>query len=316
MNIVTFTQAKNDPANVRVVNRVFHDVEAESYIDRHPEIYDYEAILWQNLFFPLITTYRKENSADIVLLDIGTGIGFVPHAIKNFLHTNDTVFFSDISPKMLNKAESFSKNFNFQKKFIIVDSKYSQIQDSSIDFVTMNSVLHHIPDLKSLYTQIDRILKPGGVLIIKHEPNILFSRSYLLRTIYNILKKIRFLKERVKKKNPISSTDIFLDEVVLKLLNEEKIEFIPALTKSELQQIVDIHSPTAGGGMDMQRGFNPLDFCGVYFPTYHLVSMKTYGYFGKIREDKNFIRKYISKILKICMPDRGYFFDIVIKKGN
>lgn len=316
MNTLNFTQAKNDPTIVRIVNRVFHDVEADSYIDRHPEIYTYEATQWQALIAPLFTTYRQESSQSITLLDIGTGIGFVPFAVKDFLYTTDTVIFSDISSKMLHKAEAYSKDFNFQKQFVLVDPQYSQIKDSSIDFITMNSVLHHIPDSKSLYAQIDRLLKPGGILIIKHEPNILFSESWLLRTMYKSLKIIRSLKQGIRKKESSYSDNTMVLAVTKKLASEEHIEFAPVLSKSELQQIVDIQSPTAGGGIDTQRGFNPLHFCGIYFPTYHLVGMKTYGYFGKIREDRNIMRKSVGVILKTILPNRGYFFDIVIKKGN
>jgi ubiquinone/menaquinone biosynthesis C-methylase UbiE len=313
MKRVDFSQAKNDSHLITTVNKVFHDIEAESYVDRHPEIYEYEATQWRELLLPLLLDYRAERQDGITLLDIGTGIGFVPASISTLLSARDTVVFSDISNGMLQKADEYCKKYSFNKVFTVVDEQYSQIADASIDIVTLNSVLHHIATPQVLFTQIDRVLRPGGIVIVKHEPNILFGESLILRNIYALLKMIRPAGKSVKVADSLD--DVLLKQVATKLRDEENIEFIPALTKLELQQIVDIHSPTAGGGLDLERGFNPLQFCIVHFRTYKMLRMKTYGYFGKIRDDKNFIRKICSIVLKTMLPNRGYFFDIVIKKN-
>ncbi|MFM2381857.1 MAG: hypothetical protein RLZZ76_624 [Candidatus Parcubacteria bacterium] len=312
MNTLQFSQAKLDRQVVTIVNKVFHDIEAASYIDRHPEIYNYEATQWKSLMSSLLHTYRNDRPGGIVLLDIGTGIGFVPSSISELLSNSDTVIFSDISSGMLQKAKEYCDKYVFKKIYTVVDEKYSQITDASVDVVTLNSVLHHIATPQVLFAQIDRVLKPGGIVIIKHEPNVLFGESLVLRSIYSILKMARPGQKKAGTAEQLP--DAFLEQVIEKLKTEEGIEFIPPLTRSELQQIVDIHSPTAGGGLDTERGFNPYEFCRVHFPSYGLVRMKTYGYFGKIRDNKNFIRKIGSTLLKIILPNRGYFFDIVIKK--
>ena len=40
------------------------------------------------------------------------------------------------------------------------------ISDNSVDFIRMRNVLHHIPDIQRLLFEFERILKPGGKVII------------------------------------------------------------------------------------------------------------------------------------------------------
>lgn len=49
------------------------------------------------------------------------------------------------------------------------------------DVITMNSVLHHLPDPGHLLAEVDRILVPGGTLVIWHEPNRRFYTSRAAR---------------------------------------------------------------------------------------------------------------------------------------
>ena len=88
------------------------------------------------------------------------------------------------------------------------DGKKFNLDSKEFDFVTLNSVLHHIPQFSSLFKEINRILKIGGRLVIGHEPNkdfvknkILFNNFRLINLVFNkkrifptILRKIKFQK--------------------------------------------------------------------------------------------------------------------------
>ncbi len=312
-----FSQACSDSRLVTLINKVFHDVEADLYMDRHPEIYEYEAVQWRMLFKQQLQEYKKQQSDAITLLDIGSGLGFVPNAISPLFTDTDTIIFSDISTGMLKKAEELFMHAPFKKNFLNVHgASYDEVKSVSVDFVTLNSVLHHVPNIKALFSEIDRVLKPGGILIIKHEPNIRFSKSFVLRTLYSLLLKIRLKRSTLRRRQSVGSSESssILTNVVQILKEKEGLVFRPELSLNQLQAIVDIHSPTALGGMDMTRGFDPTTMQKVYFPSYQVLVMQTYGYFGKIRDNRNQIRNLSSALLKTLFPNRGYFFEIVLKK--
>jgi len=77
--------------------------------------------------------------------------------------------------------------------------------DEQFDLITISSVLHHLPDYYESLKGVVNILKPGGVLLIFHEPS--GEKSKLMNILYwldsrfqaylfipkNILKKLKKL---------------------------------------------------------------------------------------------------------------------------
>jgi ubiquinone/menaquinone biosynthesis C-methylase UbiE len=310
MKTITFEQSKKDFEAIVSVNAAFHDIEAEFYKDKHPEIYDHERKSWTDLFSRIEA--RKDDGTPHArkILDVGSGVGFVPLAISSSLRSQDTIVLSDISQTMLDYAVKNCSSLPCKVETRLIRNGYAEVESESVDIVTLNSVLHHIPDIKSFFAEIERILKPGGVLVIKHEPNIGFSSNFVLRNIFLFL---RSLQKVGNNKKPVSKNDVIYQRTI-DLLESRGIVFEPKLTRSELQAIVDIHSPTAAGSMDSTRGFAPYEFTNTYLHSSIILECNTYGYFGKIRDDATFLRKFFSAILRKCFPKGGYFFDVVIQK--
>ncbi|MEY2665224.1 MAG: hypothetical protein RLZZ480_329 [Candidatus Parcubacteria bacterium] len=306
MKSITYLEAKNNPALILEINESFHDIEAKIYENNHPEIYSYEKDSWKKIFSKMKAL--TVDNGHITVLDIGTGVGFVPLAIADLLTNEDTVIFSDISGAMLEQARKNTESYVFNKKFVLTKNSYDEFLDSSVDIVTLNSVLHHIADVTNLFKEVVRILKPGGVLIIKHEPNIRFSRNLVLSNIYKILQLIR--KRNSNRSAPLNVIHL----KTIKLLESRGIVFMPELTGPELQSLVDIHSPTATGFLDGSRGFDPYVLAPLLSSRAELIECNTYGYFGKIRDDATNVRKCFSRLLRSVFPRDGYFFDVVIKK--
>jgi len=76
------------------VNEIFHDVESNHYKYKHPEIFKRERDRWKRNVIPLIV-------GTTMILDIGTGTGFVPNTICSRLNKKDAFICSDISKEML-----------------------------------------------------------------------------------------------------------------------------------------------------------------------------------------------------------------------
>ena len=174
---------------VSKVNEIYHDIEAELYSQRHPEIYVDEVKRWRKI----ARKYFK--NSPISILDIGVGAGFVPLTIAPFLKGKDTIICSDISSEMLKvcQRETSKRKFQCQFKFVKLgrqDNNLTSVVQNPVDFVTINSVLHHIQNIDKFFSQIYAVLSKKGVLIILHEPNRLFFNNWFLWNNYVLLDRI------------------------------------------------------------------------------------------------------------------------------
>lgn len=99
------------------------------------------------------------------VLDVATGGGhtalkFAPHVKK--------VVASDLTPKMLEKAEQFItsqgiKNVDFE----VADAENLPFEDEQFDLVTCRIAPHHFPDVAKFVQESARVLKTGGLLLIQ-----------------------------------------------------------------------------------------------------------------------------------------------------
>ena len=298
------------------VNELFHDAEGAAYADVHPEIFDREAQRWKNKFkevFPNLPSHRT-------ILDIGCGTGFLGMLVNPHLTLNDTLICADISQTMLDVCRQNLQKAGIKAQLRFVKMKGEQIalSDATIDLITLNSVLHHVPDTKALLETIDRLLKPGGLLIIGHEPNALFFRGkglfrqtqflhYLAprRLAAAILRTLGLYGKVISSTKPDPITN-----AVNKQLFAEGLIQTP-LTSHDISQLVDVHSPTAGG-LRTDEGFNPFTLLNPY-SNLKLVHTETYNHLLKLSGKYKALGWY-EKLLANIYPKRGAAFFLVGKK--
>jgi len=88
------------------------------------------------------------------LLDVGAGTGdFLVAAKKSNWQT------TGIEPSAKAKAIAEAKGVAFEHSL-------EQIEDNSFDVITMWHVLEHVPDVEKEISELKRILKPNGVLVV------------------------------------------------------------------------------------------------------------------------------------------------------
>ena len=104
-----------------------------------------------------------------VVLDLGCGEG--RHVINAYLHADVLALGIDLSHRDLYTAQqrfapfqqvSANKGFSLQQ----ADATCLPFADASIDKIICSEVLEHIPDYKAVLAEIERILKPGGLLAV------------------------------------------------------------------------------------------------------------------------------------------------------
>jgi ubiquinone/menaquinone biosynthesis C-methylase UbiE len=296
--------SRDDPTFVKQVNAIFHQLEAEMYDVRHPEITQDEVMLWKENILPVIERLDINTA-----LDIGSGTGFVAGILLENMSYLSTMICYDISERMLTKARHCLRaQFPISLAFALGDAEKLPFADGSIDLVCINSVLHHLPLYANFLRDVDRILPQGGAFVLAHEPNRLFFQrvagGIALYDLYRLLRKFYPVDERERHHHELFSK-------TSKYLMSQGITRRD-LAPHEIAAIVDYHSPTAGR-VDLQRGFVPREILETFFPTYRVVAFRTYRHIGKVRL-KNRLTKSWDWLLANLLPQRGMLFSWVLVK--
>jgi len=126
-----------------------------------------------------VSFMRKYAWKGAKILDVGCGIG-----LSTFLLAQEDykVIGVDISSLLIKEAMSRS---NPNVKFIVGDVLNLPFSNSSFDVVTSYYLLEHIPDVERALSEMVRVLKKGGLLLIR-SPNLLSPYTSLLKFL-NIL---------------------------------------------------------------------------------------------------------------------------------
>jgi ubiquinone/menaquinone biosynthesis C-methylase UbiE len=302
------------------VNELFHDLSDGQYSDVHEEILGVEADRWRRAASRFLPEPPR------VVADIGTGMGMVPIAIGRVLTRDDRVIAADISQRQLEAARRNieKERFPWSVEYVKLEPKLPftlPFADRSLDVVTMNSVLHHIKETGGFLREVDRVLRPGGVFIVGHEPNAAFTenrfRWYSYRMLYALLDPAFALRSR-----PARALGIYrlamavharlrpgraavarnlVDVVNERVLAERLID--RPLTLDEVADITDILDST---------GFHPRRL----MPGYELLHLETYNHLAQlsITHAKGRIISAYDRWLGRRLPESGATFFVVLRK--
>lgn len=114
-----------------------------------------------------------------VTMDYGGGYGRVTPTLLEF---SDKVILVDPSRKQLDIAEKKLKGMNVE--FVRQTIKDNvPAEDASLDLLVMIRVSHHLPDPTKVFSEINRVLKPGGEALVEiaSEADFINRMRYLKR---------------------------------------------------------------------------------------------------------------------------------------
>jgi len=120
-----------------------------------------------------------------VVLDVGCGTGIATFILMDLYEKQGTFHGIDISQEMVEQAsESAVKKGYTNVSFKKGDAERLDFPDDMFDLVISNLVLHWVPDKKKAFSEIFRVLKPGGQIALTFNGDL-----HLIETL-NITAKI------------------------------------------------------------------------------------------------------------------------------
>lgn len=102
-------------------------------------------------------------------LDVCCGQGFLGEFLAS---AGVSMTFCDLSPNQLAALRSRLSLQDVAPRVVSADLLALPFMDGEFDLVVGNSFLHHLPDVPMGLAELARVLKPGGRLILFHEPGI------------------------------------------------------------------------------------------------------------------------------------------------
>jgi len=142
-----------------------------------PEVMDTEqdALEYDGMDFLEVNLSFAQRALDVLpasgrILDLGTGTARIPILLIQLLETRDlSIDAIDLSNEMLKvAAQNVNKaGFGTRIHLKLVDAKMLPFRRAEFDAVISNSLIHHIPDPRSLFAEAARVLKPAGGILLR-----------------------------------------------------------------------------------------------------------------------------------------------------
>lgn len=97
------------------------------------------------------------------VLDIGIASG---RFVREFCKGGAEVFGIDISPIIIEDVDAYLQSLNLSAKLFEGDAEYLPFKDNMFDVVNCQEVIIHLPNQERGLSEMKRVLKPGGCLIV------------------------------------------------------------------------------------------------------------------------------------------------------
>ena len=115
-------------------------------------------------FVVILQTYTGQIPAESLVLDIGCGMGQLTIFVSRHLHRKTIGV--DIDPVSLKLASSRCRDGASESRFVLFDGGCFPFVSNGFEMAFAHEVIEHVPEAVSFLTEVHRLLKPGGFLIV------------------------------------------------------------------------------------------------------------------------------------------------------
>ena len=139
-------------------NELYFNLVEGDYEHSTDEILILEPSRWKIMIEKLIAIIPIKKR---IVLDVGSGNGFVATALCPYLNEKDEFICLDVSSKMLDRCRLnlSSRGFSCRLAYKQYNGTRLPFENESVDIITLNSVLHHIFNHDIFLKEAGRVLK-------------------------------------------------------------------------------------------------------------------------------------------------------------
>lgn len=165
------------------------------------------------------------------VLDVGTGTGDFLTVLKEAFPAADITGI-DPSGESLQVAQKNHPGVVFRE----MTAEHLDFTDNTFDAAAVSMALHHLPDIQKSLAEMQRVVKPGGWIII----NELFSDN--LNQAQEVHKMYHHFKSKIDRLLNVSHNETFKKEEILEMIKDAGIEirfYFEFKTKTNLVETPD-----------------------------------------------------------------------------
>ncbi len=126
--------------------------------------YDDFALLQQTIANRLIESFEHIKIEPLSILDLGSGTGYGSRHLKQQFRKAQ-IYQADLSTEMLKKSRKQTSRFFSKNYFLCADANQIPFVKNSFDLVFSSLMLQWCNDPDAVFSEIKRVLKPGGVFL-------------------------------------------------------------------------------------------------------------------------------------------------------
>lgn len=212
------------------------DVDYSIFSDRYDHLKGYAADADLGLGCGLPTSFAMIKAGDTVV-DLGSGAGNDCFVARAETGASGKVIGIDMTEKMIATAEAHARKLGYENvQFVLGDIECIPLEDNMADVVVSNCVLNLVPDKSKAFSEVFRILKPGGhfsvsdIVLEGELPATIQSAAEMYAgcvsgaiqksTYLDIINQTGFQQLKVQKEKRIDLPD----ELLLNYLNEKELD--------------------------------------------------------------------------------------------
>jgi ubiquinone/menaquinone biosynthesis C-methylase UbiE len=137
-------------------------------MDSAAEAHDYDTMDHSHVNAVFVADLLQLQHDFSTVLDVGTGTAQIPLELcKRQLQAR--VIAIDMAAHMLEVGRANVQRAGLAERIDLrlCDAKHMPFVDSAFDLVMSNSIVHHIPEPFAVFTEMARVVKPGGLVFVR-----------------------------------------------------------------------------------------------------------------------------------------------------
>jgi ubiquinone/menaquinone biosynthesis C-methylase UbiE len=137
-------------------------------MDSAAEAHDYDAMDHSHVNQLFVADLLQLRTDFQTLLDVGAGTAQIPIALCEN-HPTVRVVAIDMAQHMLRVGQGNIQRAGLAERvrLQLCDAKRMPFADATFDGVMSNSIVHHIPEPFTVFTEMTRVVQPGGILFVR-----------------------------------------------------------------------------------------------------------------------------------------------------